>query len=134
MVQAALRLQKYHEIRKNNYNYQQQNLFFDDGDLAEILHISIKELQDVCPRRRTFNAWVEPWEASTTDKCEKLEKKLLEKYGGLKFRDDDNNDAVLTVNPRYCCYNDGKPPFPSGECGTVLYTMKEGIDIDDVLE
>ena len=117
---------------KNNYNYQQQNLFFDDGDLAEILNISIQELQDACPRRRTFNAWVEPWESSTTEKCDTLEKRLLEKYGGLKFRDDDH-DEILTVNPRHCCYKDGKPPFPSGECGTVLYAMKEEMDIDDVL-
>ena len=52
---------------KNNYNYYQHNLFFDDGDLAEILNIPIQELQDACPRRRTFNAWVEPWESSTTE-------------------------------------------------------------------
>ena len=45
---------------KYNYNYQQQNLFFDNGDLAEILHIPTQVLQDVFPRRRTFNAWVEP--------------------------------------------------------------------------
>ena len=50
----------------------------------------------------------------------------------MKFRHDDNND-ILTVNPRHCCYKDGKPPFPSGECGTVLYAMKEGMEIDDVV-
>ena len=72
-------------------------------------------------------------ESSTTDKCKKLEKKLLEKYGGLKFRDDDNMNVVLTVNPRYCCYKDGKPPFAKGEYGTVLYVMEEGMEIDDLL-
>ena len=42
-------------------------------------------------------------------------------------------NVVLTVNPRYCCYKHGKPPFTSDEYGIVLYVMKEGMDIDDVL-
>ena len=119
---------------KNNYNFHQHNLFFDDDDLAEILNIPIQELQDACTRRRTFNAWVESWETSTTEKCDTLEKRLLEKYGGLKFIDEDHDEnEILTVNPRHCCYKDGNPPFPSGEYGTILYVMKEGMDIDDVL-
>ena len=58
----------------------------------------------------------------------------MEKYGGLKFIDKDHDEnEILTINPKHCCYKDGKPPFSSGECGTVLYALKEEMDIDDVL-
>ena len=128
---------EYAKIRrdfKSYVNEYKENLFFDDDDLAKILKISPQVLNDACPKeKRTFKAWVESWEKSTLENCPKLAKKLLKKYGGLKFIDPDNNDAVMTVNPEHCCYKDGSEDY-KGEYGLILYAMEEGMEVDDVKE
>ena len=116
---------------KRKDNIHQENLFFDDEDLAEILKIPSEALKKIVPRRRTFNGWKETWETSTKEKCPKLETRLLQKYGNLKFRDDDN-DVILTINPKYCFYKDGKAPN-KGQYGYILYSMKDGDDVDDLV-
>ena len=60
-----------------------------------------------------------------------MEKKLLQKYGNLKFMDDDNG-VILTINPKYCFYKDGKAPN-KGQYGYILYSMKDGDDVDDLV-
>ena len=44
---------------KRKENIHQENLFFEDDDLAEILKLPKKAIEEVVPRRRTFNAWIE---------------------------------------------------------------------------
>ena len=117
---------------KNEDNVHQENLFFDDEDLAEIIKIPKEDLDNIVPRRRTFNGWKETWETSTKKKCPEIEKRLLKKYGGMKLKDADNNDIVLTINPKHCYYKDGKSPYQSDEMGWILYTMKDGDEVDDL--
>ena len=59
---------------KRKDNIHQENLFFDDEDLAEILKIPSEALKKIFPRRRKFNDWKETWETSTKEKCPKLER------------------------------------------------------------
>ena len=61
----------------------------------------------------------------------KIGKRLLQKYGNLKFRDDDN-DVILTINPKYCFYKDVKAPNKA-EYVYILYSMKDGDDVDDLV-
>ena len=63
---------------KRKDNIHEENLFFDDEDLAEILKIPNEALKKLFPRRRTFNGCKETWETSTKEKCPKLEKRLLQ--------------------------------------------------------
>ena len=49
----------------------------------------------------------------------------------MKLKDVDNNDIVLTINPKHCYYKDGKSPYQSDEMGWILYTMKDGDEVEN---
>ena len=53
---------------------------------------------------RIVRAWKETWETKLLSKRNEIyEARLLRKYGGLKWRDPDNNNAIVTADPK-CMY------------------------------
>jgi hypothetical protein len=81
-------------------------------------------------KARLFNAWIEDWElAAINNKDPVNEARLLEKYGGLHWRDPDNNNIKLTSEHNYMHWC--RLSFRSGY-GYTLIAYDEFYHADDV--
>jgi hypothetical protein len=48
--------------------------------------------------KRIFRAWFEDWEKEIYEKCDPVHQKLVEKYGGLSWRDLDDPQTIFTAD------------------------------------
>ena len=59
--------------------------------------------------RRIFRCWMEEWEKAKVKKNDPVvEAKFLKKYGGLKWMDLDNTDAIMHAHPKRMEFRGGR--------------------------
>ena len=71
--------------------------------------------------KRIFNAWYEDWEKETCKKNDPVvEARFLHKYGGLHWRDYDNDDKIVMADPESLEFHRGR-----GKEGWVIRAIDE---------
>ena len=97
---------------------------WDDEDFDEVMEMYGYEAVIPKKRKRTFNAWLEDWEKEIVQtKGDLNELKLLEKNGGLSWKDPDCGSKIFTADTQYMLWQDKrKKNFTEGYC---VYGIRE---------
>jgi hypothetical protein len=88
---------------------------WDDDDAIKAgfdLHgVDLEETEKGTRPVRVFKCWKEPWEVQLHKKQDvKVKYKMLKKYGGMLWKDPDNDDRLLQADSNDMVFNDVRGP------------------------
>ena len=94
----------YGESKVSERSYKRKSIY-DWNNVEEYLGYSPDDFPGYRqpPPMREFRSYIEKYlETYATKKSyQQIKAKLLKKYGGIQFKDD-NDDRIYTINPSYC--------------------------------